>query len=120
MGTVEVAVLVAGILLLAGVFAARASERLRVPALLLFLGLGMLAGSEGPGGIAFDSPEVAQAVGTVCLVVILFSGGLDTQWATIRPVLAEPAGAQGAAMWVEAMRRQQASPDTRVPDSKAT
>ncbi|MDH3959060.1 MAG: potassium/proton antiporter [Actinomycetota bacterium] len=88
MGTVEVAVLVAGILLLAGVFAARASERLRVPALLLFLGVGMLAGSEGPGGIAFDSPEVAQAVGTVCLVVILFSGGLDTQWATIRPVLA--------------------------------
>lgn len=88
MGSVEVAALVTGILLLAGVFAARASERLRVPALLLFLGVGMLAGSEGPGGIAFDSPDVAQAVGTVCLVVILFSGGLDTQWATIRPVLA--------------------------------
>ncbi len=87
MGSIEVAVLVAGLLLLSAVFAARVSERLRVPALLLFLGVGMLAGSEGPGGIAFDSPEAAQAVGTVCLVVILFSGGLDTHWATIRPVL---------------------------------
>lgn len=86
--TVETALLIAGLLLLSAVLAARASERLRVPALLLFLAVGMLAGSEGVGGLTFDSPEAAQAVGTAALAVILFSGGLDTRWAAIRPVLA--------------------------------
>ena len=61
--TVEAVILVVGVLLLAAVFAARVSERLRVPSLLLFLAVGMLAGSEGPGGLEFDSPELAQAVG---------------------------------------------------------
>lgn len=84
---VDLALLAAGLLLLASVAAARLSQRLRVPALLLFLGLGMLAGSDGPGGIAFNSPESAQAVGTVALVLILFAGGLDTSWIAVRPVL---------------------------------
>lgn len=86
--TVEAVILVVGVLLLAAVFAARVSERLRVPSLLLFLAVGMLAGSEGPGGLEFDSPELAQAVGTAALAVILFSGGLSTRWSTVRPVLA--------------------------------
>lgn len=88
MPLVDVAVLAVGLLLLASVAAARLSERLRVPALLLFLGLGMLAGSDGPGGVAFDSPQAAQAVGTVALIFILFAGGLDTSWGIVRPVLA--------------------------------
>lgn len=80
--------LAGGFLLLLAVLAARLSERIKVPSLLLFLGVGMLAGSEGPGGIALESPQLAQAVGSVALAVILFSGGLDTRWAAIRPVLA--------------------------------
>lgn len=82
------AILLVGLLLLVSVAAARLSEGLKVPALLLFLGLGMLVGSEGPGGVAFDSPVLAQAISTVALVLILFSGGLDTEWSTVRPVLA--------------------------------
>ena len=85
--TVELAILIGGALLLAGVASSRLSDVFGVPALLLFLGIGMLAGSDGPGGIAFDAPEQAQAIGTVALLVILFAGGLDTRWSDARPVL---------------------------------
>ena len=84
---VEPVILVSGVLLFAGVLASRLSHRLGVPALLVFLLVGMLAGSEGIGGIAFDSPEIAQSVGTVALLVILFAGGLETRWSEVRPVL---------------------------------
>ncbi len=86
--TVEVAILVVGVLLLAGVLATRLSDRLGVPALLLFLGVGMIAGSEGIGGIDFESATAAQAVGTVALLIILYTGGLSTVWSDVRPVLA--------------------------------
>lgn len=76
-------------LLLLSVFASKASGRLGVPALLLFLFIGMLAGSEGPGGIGFDYPRLAQSLGVIALSLILFSGGLDTRWHAIRPVLAQ-------------------------------
>jgi potassium/hydrogen antiporter len=52
-----------------------------------FLGLGMLLGSEGPGGIAFDDADLARVVGTVGLVAILFEGGLTTRWRALRPVI---------------------------------
>jgi potassium/hydrogen antiporter len=58
-----------------------------VPGLLLFLGLGMLAGSEGVGGIHFDNTELARTLGTIALVLILFEGGLTAGWSEIRPVL---------------------------------
>jgi potassium/hydrogen antiporter len=58
-----------------------------VPGLLLFLGLGMLAGSEGIGGIEFDNAELARTLGTIALVLILFEGGLTAGWSEIRPVL---------------------------------
>jgi cell volume regulation protein A len=76
------------IILLLSVFASKASEKYGIPALLLFLFLGMLAGSEGPGGIHFDDPWLAQALGVTALVFILFSGGLDTRWSDVRPVSA--------------------------------
>ncbi len=79
----------AALLLLLGVFASKASERLGVPALLLFLALGMLAGSDGPGGIHFDNAEVARFVGVIALSFILFAGGLDTEWSRVRVVLWE-------------------------------
>jgi cell volume regulation protein A len=84
----EVLILVAAILLLLSVLASKMSSRLGVPALLLFLVIGMLAGSDGPGGIYFDDPVLAQSVGTLALAFILFAGGLDTDWSSIRPVLA--------------------------------
>jgi len=79
--------LATAILLLISVLASKASSRLGVPALLLFLLIGMFAGSEGPGGIEFDYPQLAQSLGVIALVFILFAGGLDTEWALVRPVL---------------------------------
>lgn len=78
-----------GILLLASVVASKASGRFGVPALLVFLVLGMLAGSDGPGGIEFDYPRAAQSLGIVALALILFAGGLDTRWLSVRPVVRE-------------------------------
>jgi cell volume regulation protein A len=85
----ELVMLIGAALVCFSVFATRTSSRFGVPALLLFLGIGMLAGSEGPGGIAFADYGVAQTVGVVALVFILFSGGLDTDWPAIRPVLVQ-------------------------------
>lgn len=76
----------AGLLLLVSVVGSKAA-RIGVPALLIFLTIGMLAGSDGPGGIPFDNPPLAQGLGIVALVFILFAGGLDTEWAEVRPVL---------------------------------
>lgn len=83
-------VLVGGaLLLLIGVVVSKLSDRFGVPALLLFLLLGMVAGSEGPGGIYFDDPTLAQNVSVVALVLILFSGALGTDWEDIRHVIRE-------------------------------
>lgn len=70
--------LIAAALLFAGVLASKVSSRLGVPALLIFLGVGMLAGSEGVGGIAFDDPLPAMLVGSVALALVLFDGGMRT------------------------------------------
>lgn len=80
-------VFVVAILLLFGVLAGKLSSRFGVPALLLFLLIGMLAGSDGPGGIDFTNAPLAAAVGSIALALILFSGGLDTRWQAVRPVL---------------------------------
>jgi cell volume regulation protein A len=58
-----------------------------VPALVIFFLVGMLAGSEEPGGVYFDDYRLAEAVGVVCLALILYAGGLDTLYAAVRPVL---------------------------------
>ena len=79
--------LVAAVLLLLSILAWKVSSRLGIPALLLFLGIGMLAGSDGPGGIYFDNASVAQSVGVLALAFILFAGGLDTEWKIVRPAL---------------------------------
>ncbi len=72
------------VLLLLSVFASKASGRLGVPVLILFLGLGMLAGSDGIGGIEFDDAALAQQLGIAALAFILFAGGLDTDWNFVR------------------------------------
>jgi len=75
------------VMLLLSVVSSKASTQLGVPTLVLFLLIGMLAGSDGPGGIEFNNPWLAQYLGTVALIFILFSGGLDTKWKEIKPVL---------------------------------
>jgi cell volume regulation protein A len=75
------------LLILLGVLASKVSSRFGIPALLLFLGVGMLAGSEGVGGIDFTDYELAQNIGIVSLAYILFAGGLSTRWSDVRPVL---------------------------------
>jgi potassium/hydrogen antiporter len=80
-------ILIAGALLAAGILGALLADRVRVPSLLLFLGLGMLAGSEGMGGIDFNDAELARTLGTIALVLIIFEGGLTAGWSEIRPVL---------------------------------
>lgn len=84
---IEYLFLAVATLLLLSVLGSKAAGRVGVPALLLFLVLGMLAGSDGPGGIAFDDPWLAQSLGVVALTFILFAGGLDTHWGSVRPVL---------------------------------
>jgi cell volume regulation protein A len=80
-------ILIAGFLLAAGLIAAKAADRVRIPGLLLFLALGMLVGSEGIGGVEFDDAELTRTLGTIGLVLILFEGGLTAGWGEIRPVL---------------------------------
>jgi len=87
MVSVEYIFVGAAILLLLSIVASKTSGRLGVPALLFFLIIGMLAGSDGPGGIYFDDPWLAQSLGVLALAFILFSGGLDTDWRIVKPVL---------------------------------
>lgn len=87
--TIENIILVGSILLLISIIAGKTSYRFGIPTLLLFLTIGMLAGSDGIGGIHFDNPKIAQFVGVVSLNFILFSGGLDTSWQSVKPVLKE-------------------------------
>src|SRR5687768_13127884 len=83
---IEIVLLAGGALLVASALASRLTSRFNVPALLLFLGIGMVAGSEGLG-IGFADPRSAQGLGVSALVFILFSGGLHTDWREVRPVL---------------------------------
>ena len=83
----ENVLLVGAVLLFLSVLVGKTGARFGVPALLLFLGVGMLAGSDG-FGIHFDSAPAAQFIGTVALCIILFSGGMDTSYREIKPVLA--------------------------------
>src|SRR5919204_4380550 len=82
-----VLILVAGLLMATGVAASLAAARVRLPALVVFLGVGMAIGTDGLGWIDFDDYEVARSIGTVALVLILFEGGLSTGLREIRPVL---------------------------------
>jgi potassium/hydrogen antiporter len=79
--------LTGSLLLLISIIAGKTTGKLGVPTLLFFLAVGILAGSEGFGGIYFDNAELAQFIGIVALNFILFSGGLDTHWHSIRPIL---------------------------------
>jgi len=79
--------LAASLLALASVALSQVSVRTGIPTLLLFLFVGMLAGSEGPGGIEFEDAELVESLGMTSLAMILYAGGFDTKWSAVRPVL---------------------------------
>jgi cell volume regulation protein A len=83
----ENVLLLGSVLLFISIVASKTSFKLGIPTLVLFLIVGMLAGSDGPGGIYFDDPGTAQFLGVVALNFILFSGGLETKMESIKPVL---------------------------------
>ena len=78
--------LLVGAILTASIVVALGASRTGVPSLVAFLALGMLLGSDGPGGIEFDDAELAREVGVIGLAAILFEGGLSTSWRRLRAV----------------------------------
>jgi potassium/hydrogen antiporter len=83
--------LLVGGLLAISMAVALGAAHVGVPSLVAFLALGMLLGSDGPGGIEFDDVELARTVGIAGLAAILYEGGLSTSWRRLRRV-AVPAG----------------------------
>lgn len=110
--SINVVLLTIGLFLLLGIASSKFSARLGMPVLVLFLAIGMLAGSEGIGGIAFENYALANNIGSVALAMILFDGGLQTSLASVRlgwrpalslatfGVLLKSAIIGGAAMWI--------------------
>lgn len=81
----EEVLLIASVILFFSIFAGKAGYRFGLPALLLFLGVGMLFGSDGLG-IQFSNPHIAQFIGMLALSIILFSGGMDTKFSEVKPI----------------------------------
>jgi cell volume regulation protein A len=80
-------ILIVGALLAAALAASLVAGRLRIPGLVLFLGVGMVVGSDGLGLIDFSDFDLAETIGVIALALILFEGGLTAGWGEIRPVL---------------------------------
>ncbi len=83
----ELLMFIGAIMVLLCILLFRYFDNFGIPILLLFLGIGMLAGAEGPGKIYFDDARLAQTIGIIALIFILFAGGLDTKWHAVRPVV---------------------------------
>lgn len=82
----ELLLLIGSILFFISMLVGKAGHRFGVPVLLLFLVVGMVFGSDG-FGLMFENVQTAQTIGTICLTIILFSGGLDTKFSDIKPVI---------------------------------
>ena len=102
--------LLIGVVVLLCVFALRLSEKLRLPSLLLFIGIGLLFGEDGPVGIVFDDNAFVEVACSICLIFVIFYGGFGTNFKVARPVLGQAAalsfagtaltaGALGAAVY---------------------
>lgn len=74
------------ILLITSILLSKISDKFGIPSLIVFLGVGMLAGSDGLLGVNFDNQFIAQNVGMLALIFILYAGGLDTDFAAIKPI----------------------------------
>jgi len=84
---IEFILLWVAVLLFVSVVSSKLSDRFAIPVLLLFLTIGILAGSEGLGGLYFDDAQLAKSIGVVALIFIIFSGGLDTNWEETKPII---------------------------------
>lgn len=84
---IETILLCVSVLIFVSVISSKLSDRYAIPVLLLFLGIGMLAGSEGIGKIYFDNAELAKSMGVVALIFIIFAGGFDTNWKETKAVV---------------------------------
>lgn len=84
----EIALLVFSILLFVSILVGRVGGKLGIPVLVMFITVGMIFGSDGVG-IKFNNLKVAEAIGTVALCIILFSGGLNTKFSEIKPVISQ-------------------------------
>ena len=84
MDSINVVLFLAGLLIILGIASSKLSARLGMPVLVLFLAVGMLAGSEGLGRIAFEDYGFANSIGSAALALILFDGGLRTSLASVR------------------------------------
>lgn len=89
--SIESLILITGVLLLLGIASNKFSARMGVPVLFVFLMVGMLAGSEGIGGIEFENYSLAHGIGTTALCIILFDGGIRTPYGSIQSAW-KPAG----------------------------
>jgi cell volume regulation protein A len=87
--TIDNILLVGSLLLFLSIIASKTTSRVGIPTLVIFLVAGMLAGSEGLGGIQFEDPKLTQFIGIIALNFILFSGGMDTRLDDVKPVLGE-------------------------------
>lgn len=87
MALLSLYLLAGALLLLLSIVSSKLSTRFGIPVLLVFLGIGMIVGSDGLNWIYFDNYPLAQSLGIIALIYILFSGGLDTRWTKIRPII---------------------------------
>ncbi|MEX0769658.1 MAG: potassium/proton antiporter [Balneolaceae bacterium] len=85
--TISIILLTSATLILISVYSSKLSMRYGIPALLIFLAVGMIFGSDGLNVVHFADYELAQSLGIIALIYILFSGGLDTKWDKIRPIV---------------------------------
>lgn len=85
--SIETILLWVAALIFVSVISSKISDRFAIPVLLLFLAIGMFAGSEGVGGLAFDDAQMAKSIGIVALIFIIFSGGFDTNWKETKSVM---------------------------------
>jgi cell volume regulation protein A len=82
------ALLLGAVLIIAGILSSLIATRFGAPMLLVFLGVGMLAGEDGPGGIHFSDYGFSELIGSLALSIVLFDGGLRTRFAMFRGVMA--------------------------------
>ncbi|MFV0574752.1 MAG: potassium/proton antiporter [Vibrio sp.] len=86
MFVIDQLILLAAVLIIFGILSSKLSARLGLPVLVMFLIVGMLAGEDGPGGIDFDNASIAHSLGSLALAIILFDGGLQTPFSSIKQV----------------------------------
>jgi potassium/hydrogen antiporter len=85
--SIDVIFIVFSTLIILSILSIKLSNRFGIPSLVLFLAIGMLAGSDGLGILSFDNPSLVRSLGITALILILFSGGLDTEWTAVRPIM---------------------------------